>query len=140
VELENGDIMLNSRNHRGQKNMTTRGVSISRDGGETFDAKAFHHNEALVEPHCQASIRRLRWKEGAKPGVIVFSNPASKDSRIKMTVRASYDDGKTWPFAKEIYAGGSAYSDLAALPCGKVGLLYEKDRYKTIEFVTLEVE
>ena len=43
-----------------------------------------------------------------------------------MTVRASDDDGKTWPSSRVVNPGGSAYSCLAAIGDGTIGLLYEK--------------
>ncbi len=51
-----------------------------------------------------------------------------------MTVRVSYDEGKTWPVKKTIYTGSSAYSDMTVLPNGDIGLIYEKDNYKYIVF------
>lgn len=51
-----------------------------------------------------------------------------------MTVRVTYDEGKTWPAAKVLYAGSSAYSDLGVLPDGTIGCLYERDGYKKISF------
>lgn len=135
VELANGDVMLNSRNH--QSSSKFRGVSVSHDGGQTFDSNLFRRDNQLPEPQCQASIRRYSWPKGDKPGVILFANPGTVKGRVRMTLRASYDDGKTWPFSTIIYKGGSAYCDLAVLPNGKVGLLFEKDGYQTLEFVTI---
>jgi len=51
-----------------------------------------------------------------------------------MTVRLSYDEGKTWPVAKVIYEGSAAYSDLVVLPDGGIGCLYERDGYRKITF------
>jgi sialidase-1 len=54
-----------------------------------------------------------------------------------MTLRISKDGGKTWPDSKVIYAGPSAYSSLAVLRGGSLGLLYErgeKSPYETITF------
>jgi hypothetical protein len=54
-----------------------------------------------------------------------------------MTVRLSYDEGQTWPVAKTIHPGPCAYSCLAILPDGSIGLLYEgggKGRYDEIRF------
>ena len=49
-----------------------------------------------------------------------------------MTVRVSYDEGKTWPVAKLLNAGPSGYSCLTVLPDMKIGCLYERgDRYST---------
>lgn len=88
------------------------------------------HDETFIEPICQAEM--IKYKN-----YIVFSNPASKDKRIKMTVRASTDEGRTWPFAKELHAGPAAYSSLAALDNGNIACFYEageKHPYETIVF------
>ena len=137
VELSNGDVMLNSRNHRHPAKF--RGISVSRDGGEAFDPKLFRRDEQLPEPYCQASIQRYSWPQDGRPGVILFANPATPKGRVRMTLRASYDDGKTWPYSTIVYKGPSAYCDLTVLSNGKIGLLFEKDGYQTVEFVTISV-
>lgn len=55
---------------------------------------------------------------------LLFSNPAST-KRENMTVRLSYDEGKTWPVSKTIYPGLAGYSSLALLPDGSIGMFYE---------------
>ncbi|MGI5819520.1 MAG: hypothetical protein ACOX9R_15630 [Armatimonadota bacterium] len=42
-----------------------------------------------------------------------------------MTVRLSYDEGQSWPVARLVNPDRCAYSCMAALPDGTVGLLYE---------------
>ena len=51
-----------------------------------------------------------------------------------MTIRMSYDEGKTWPVAKLLYAGSAAYSCLVVLPDLSIGCFYEKDGYSKITF------
>ena len=51
-------------------------------------------------------------------------------------MRLSYDEGKTWPVAKVIYAGPSAYSDLVVLPDGTIGCLYERGQKHAYEKIT----
>ena len=132
VELEDGAVMLNSRNHGVDE--FHRGVSISKDGGETFSS--FRRDPMLLEPRCQASIRRYRWTEGAKPGVLLFSNPAWT-WRTFMMLRMSYDDGKTWPDARVIYPWSSAYSDIAVLPDGRIAVLFERENSRAIDIAIL---
>lgn len=60
-----------------------------------------------------------------------------------MTVKISYNKGKTWRLKKLLHAGPSAYSNLAQLPNGNLGCLYEagnKNPYEGIAFeeVTLD--
>lgn len=121
VELAGGKLMLNMRNYnRANRNRQT---AISDDGGVTWHSQA--HDPALIEPICQAAIERFRWPQGDQPGVIIFSNPASTNGRVNLTLRASMDDAKTWPLTKVLWAGPSGYSDLAALPNGQIACLYE---------------
>jgi sialidase-1 len=122
VELTGGQLMLNMRNY--DRSETTRKVSISRDGGVTWSA--LHPAPELIEPICQASIRRYRWPTEAETGLILFSNPAHETDRRRMTVRVSEDEGRSWDAGRILHEGPSAYSCLAVLPNGDVGCLYEK--------------
>jgi sialidase-1 len=127
VELRDGRVLLNIRSYRGNNR---RLVAVSTDQGDTF-AKPVEDRE-LIEPVCQASIVRY---PGAQGGIL-FSNPDST-RRETMAVRLSRDEGKTWPHARVLHEGPSAYSCLAVLPGGAVACLYERgDRtpYETITF------
>lgn len=130
VELTDGRLLLNMRSH--DKNYKARWISYSDDGGLTWSTPK--QDPTLVEPICQASIRRYRWPEGDKPGVLLFSNPGTTNGREKLTIRASYDDGQSWPKSRVLYPKGSAYSCLVVLADGSIGCLYEKDGYKRIVF------
>lgn len=57
-----------------------------------------------------------------------------------MTIRISYDEGKSWTEGKTIYLGGSAYSSMSILKNGDIGLFFEKDYYKENVFVRLTLE
>jgi sialidase-1 len=56
--------------------------------------------------------------------------------REKMTVRASFDDGRTWPAARELHAGPAAYSCLTVLQDGTIGCLYERGEKQAYELIT----
>ncbi|MCH2101486.1 MAG: glycoside hydrolase [Planctomycetes bacterium] len=128
VELEDGHLLLNMRNYDRVKR--TRQQALSEDGGQTWQDQ--RHVETLVEPICQASIRRLRWAGPNQSGILLFSNPASRDSRESMTLRASYDDGETWDWEALLDPGPSAYSCLQVLADGSVICLYEAGGYRSI--------
>jgi sialidase-1 len=138
LELENGRLMLNMRNYDAEN--PTRQVAFSVDGGETWTGQT--HASELLDPICQASIRRYSWPDAGHPGTLLFSNPASR-KRERMTVRASFDDGRTWPVRRLLDAGPSAYSCLSILTNGAVGLLYEtgtKSPYEGIVFARFSLE
>lgn len=133
VELTGGKLMLNMRNY--DKSKKTRQIAASEDGGLTWRDQRL--DGTLIEPICQASIERYRWADGAKPGVILFSNPASQKGRVNMTVRASFDDGLTWPASRVLHAGPSAYSDLAVLANGQIACLFEAGATNAYESIVL---
>jgi sialidase-1 len=142
AELPDGKVMINMRNMRkGDSGKKARQIAISDDGGHAWYGQRF--DEALIEPICQAALERCRWPEGPVPGVLLFSNPASEAKREKLTIRASFDDGATWPAARVVHAGTAAYSDLAVLPDGRIGCLYEagqKKSYESIRFARVPLE
>ena len=54
-----------------------------------------------------------------------------------MTVRVSYDQGKSWKLKKLLHEGPAAYSNLVVLPNGNLACLYEagyKSPYEGIVF------
>ncbi|NQV23210.1 MAG: exo-alpha-sialidase [Rhodopirellula sp.] len=127
-----GGLLINMRSYFGRKRRTH---AVSKDGGATWSSPV--DAAQLVEPVCQGSIIRQAWSSGQKPGVLLFSNPASEKSRVNLTVRASFDDGTTWPVEKVLHAGPSAYSCLVRLTENSFGCLYEageKSAYESIVF------
>lgn len=133
VELSDGSILQSMRSYHGKHN---RAHSISSDGGATWGKVWLE--DALQTPVCQGSILRYSWAEDGKSRIL-YSSPAGQ-GRTHLTVSLSDDEGKSWPVKKLIHAGGSAYSNLVALPENRFGILYEKDDYKTISFVSLSME
>ena len=81
---------------------------------------------------CQGSLIR------SADGNLFFSNPASTH-RERLTVRMSPDDGATWPVARVLHEGPSAYSSLAGLPDGRIGCLYERGQSHPYERITFAV-
>lgn len=118
AELEDGRLLLNMRNY--DPRQRARAHAYSTDGGLSWSS--LERQSELVEPICQASLRRLDDSDGMK---LLFSNPASEERRERMTVRLSHDGGKTWPIARVLHPGPAAYSCLQAMPDGSAGCLYE---------------
>ena len=74
------------------------------------------------------SILRLTEQPAYSKNRILFANPHNPDDRRRknVTVKLSYDEGKTWPVARSIEPGISGYSDLAVGGDGAVFCFYER--------------
>ena len=138
VELEDGKLMLNMRENTGK---SCRAVAISGDGGQTWAEP--YWDRALNECPCQASFIRYTSRKGGEKSRLLFANPdvAGRQygvvPRTRMTIRLSYDEGKTWPVEKLIHPGPSSYSSLVRLPGGDVGLVYEGGAKHRREWIRL---
>jgi sialidase-1 len=139
TELSGDKLMMNSRNQQG--NVRARIVSISSDGGTTWDTSYF--DETLIDPVNEGSILTIGKKHGKN--IVAFCNAADTKRRDTLTLRVSYDDGKTW--SKSIVIDKSedgtkedftAYSDLVKLSKHKIGVLYERNGYKEIAFTVVK--
>ena len=129
AELSDGSLLLNMRGTEGNQ----RRISRSTDGGKTWSDAT--EDPALIEPRCQASLSNFTDIHDHDKDRILFANPAALERR-NMTVRLSYDGGHTWPVAKQVHAGPSAYSCLTVLPDMTAGLLYERGDESTYEKIT----
>ncbi|MCI0456050.1 MAG: glycoside hydrolase [Gemmataceae bacterium] len=130
VERADGSLLLNMRSYHGKNR---RAIATSKDGGLTWSEVTL--DQALIEPVCQASLLRYTLAKGGGKNRLLFSNPAST-KREKMTVRLSYDEGSSWPVAKLLHEGPSAYSALVVLPDRTIGCLYERGRKSAYEKIT----
>ena len=130
AELSGGKLILNMRNY--DRTQQTRKVSVSSDGGLTWSN--IWSDPVLIEPICQASLLNHPQKK-----ILYFLNPASEDSREKMTLRISYDEGKSWPSSRVLHEGPAAYSDLTVLPAGELGCLYEAGEQTPYEGIVFKI-
>lgn len=143
VELadEPGRLQMNMRSYY---ELNRRAESVSDDGGESWGA--ITHDNALIEPVCQASLLRHQFPEKKRKGAILFANPASEKNRTRMMVRISYNEGKSWPRELLLHDQFSAYSCLVSLGGRKAGCLYERGQglggraYERITFARFAVK
>jgi sialidase-1 len=134
AEFPDGKLILNMRNY--DRTQKTRKISYSDDGGITWSD--IQPVPELVEPICQASMLFVD-----KTKTLYFLNPASTDSRIRMTLKRSRDYGKTWETKNLLHPGPSAYSDITLISNNKLGCLYEagiSNPYENIIFTTVEID
>ena len=137
AELGKGKLMMNSRNQKGH--IRSRIVSVSSDGGQTWDTSYYDKN--LPDPVCQGTILTIGKKKGKN--ILAFCNAADEKKRDNLTLRVSYDDGRSWPVAKlidkaEQLKDNAAYSDIVKLSKRSVGVLYEKNGYSQILFIAVK--
>jgi sialidase-1 len=127
VEKVDGGIYAGARNNAGS-NGDSRAFAVSNDGGETY-AAPYASIIGLTTPTVQGSLLRLRaTDQGAKYNRILFASPADPERRRYMTIRSSFDEGKTWQSVADgtrITSDWSGYSDMTMLDTGEIGLLYE---------------
>ncbi|WP_194973011.1 sialidase family protein [Aquiflexum lacus] len=135
AELSDNRMIMSIRNQRGD--IRNRILAYSSDGGTSWDTAYFE--ESLPDPVCQASILPIGMKDGNT--VLAHSNAADPNHRNNLTIKISYDEGKTW--SKSILvdrttdpkkSSWTAYSDLVNIDQNTVGILYERDNYTQIVF------
>ncbi len=132
IQLDDGRVMSNIRC---ESKKYRRLQSFSKDGATGWSEPQFH--EGLFDPICFASMRRHSSAKDGGKSRILFANPYSEDfpevvlkwgarQRRNLTMRLSYDEGKTWPVSKVIESGRSGYSDIAVAPDGTIYCMFER--------------
>ena len=127
IELKDGTILQNVRQG------TRRSIARSRDGGATFGP--VETDPALIDPACNAGL--ARYTKGRKD-VLLFTNAASA-KRENLTLRLSFDGGRTWPVSRVLYPGPAAYSTAIPLRDGSIAVLYERGIQSPYERITFTV-
>ncbi|MDF2473269.1 MAG: exo-alpha-sialidase, partial [Anaerocolumna sp.] len=121
VELSDGSIMINMRNTSTKKQ---RAVSVSTNGYSNWSKPIF--DKTLTDPGCFGSL--IRYDENT----ILFVNAQSNTIRKNITIKVSYDDGKTWSIKRLVHSGKGAYSELSVDKNGMIHVLVETAPSKSI--------
>jgi sialidase-1 len=130
AELSDGKLLLNMRDNRNRSDKgdtNGRAMGVTSDFGKSWTVHSGDHG-ALIEPVCCAGMISTTLKDGRH--VLLFSNPDDKNRRRNMTIKASFDDGKTWPKSNQVQLDhkGGAYSCMTMVDDGTVGILYESSQ------------
>ncbi|MFK8850287.1 exo-alpha-sialidase [Streptomyces sp. Ac-502] len=126
LERSDGSVYVNAREQDGT-DLGHRTAAVSHDGGESF-ARPFRTLPDLYAPMVQGSVLRLPQRDPGHPVRTLFAAPADPDRRRTMTIRSSYDEGRTWEGVDRgarVTTDWSGYSDLVSVAPGLTGLLYE---------------
>ncbi|MGW7487766.1 exo-alpha-sialidase [Streptomyces sp. NPDC054786] len=125
LERSDGSVYVNGREQDGT-DLGHRTAAVSRDGGNSFTAP-FRALPDLYAPMVQGSALRLPHPHGGRSRTL-FAAPADPDRRRTMTIRSSWDEGRTWEGVDRgarVTADWSGYSDLVAVSADVTGLMYE---------------
>ncbi len=144
IEVEPGVLMLNCRYDLDN----VRVVMTTADLGKTWQ-KHPTSQRALIEPvSCMASLIDVDQEVGKDVGNwLLFSNPDDMQSRQRIMIKASSDDGNTWPQQNRLLLDegtGRGYSCLSMIDEKTIGILYESSRadlaFQRIPLTALTVE
>jgi sialidase-1 len=146
IELADGRVMLNVRS---ESKAHRRLVTTSKDGATNWSTPKF--DDALLEPICMASIVRYSLAKDGGKNRILFCNPDSltradgkeeagkNRDRKNLSMKLSYDEGRTWPVTCTVEPGPSMYSDIAVTKSGTILCFYGRGTKPGFagEFLTL---
>ena len=133
AELTDGTLMLNMRDNRNRGNLSENGrrICTTTNLGETWTQHPTSR-KALIEPTCMGCLHRHTWKGKS---LLLFSNPNNPLHRTHLTLKASADNGTTWPETNQIeldeYAS-AGYSCITSINENLVGILYESSQAQLV--------
>ena len=133
VELSDGRILLDFRQEVGEH----RWLATSSDGGRTWSDP---WPGQTVTPVCCAIERFTLQSAGDDRNRIIWTGPKGPERRTHLVVRISDDEAGSFPRERLIAEGPAAYSDMALLQDGNVGVLWERGPYAFIVFTRLNRE
>lgn len=116
VELADGTVMISVR-QSGQ-----RGYNTSTDGGVTWGKQAKWTD--ISGNGCNGDILYVN------KHVLLHSYP-NNDSRKNLTIKASFDGGKSWSSPYVVCAPGSSYSTMDVTKDGDIAIFYEDNACST---------
>lgn len=154
VEMDDGRVGLYLRHE--EAGVYAHAFASSADGSGAWTEPVVQPE--LYSPICFATALHLTKSGNGGKSRLLFVHPDSRAKtelirnwgarhRENMTLRLSYDDGKTWPIAKVLEPGRAGYADIAFGRNGWIYCLYERGeiggnllntRYLTIARFNLE--
>lgn len=145
LEMPDGQLKMFMRNYSGFAQIAT-----SFDGGETWDSEVVTERD-LIAAYCQMTAIRYNGQIDGHEAVI-FASPGNSSSRINGTVKVglikedgTHSNGRTkykfdWKYSQLVKEGHYAYSSLANLNNGEIGLFYEGTGSEAMSFIKFNTE
>ena len=129
VELADGRILSDIRQGSGPH----RWRAASRDGGKTWSEP--RPGESVTPVAC--AIERWTLQSAGDDRNRILWTGTKGPGRTNLVVRASYDEGQTFPVERQISTEHAAYSDLTILQDKTAGVLWERGVERGYQFITL---
>lgn len=80
----------------------------------------------MCEPACNGDLIRYTLRsDGFERDRLLHSIPFDEQTRRRVSLLMSYDEGRTWPVRKTVWDTDAGYSALTVLPDGAIGMLTE---------------
>lgn len=118
IQQASGNIVIYMRNSSGTGKVA---VATSADGGATWGQVSY--NNQLPDIFSQtASFTYPAQPDGINR--VLFGN-ATRTGRQDGFLRLSLDGGATFPYNRDLKAGGYAYNSISVLPDGTIAVLWE---------------
>lgn len=140
VELNDGKILMSIR----RQSKGARYYNISNNVPSKTEAVDWTQKNTttvdswsdMIEPNCNGDIVRYTSTiDGYDKDRILHTVPNHNTNRENVTIFLSYDEAKTWRIKKTICKTGSAYSSIAILEDGTIGV-YIEENYNTDAYST----
>ncbi len=133
VQLSDGSLLMTMRN---ETRDPQRAWSRWQWTGNLANGTWVDTRLDIADPVCMAGLTRH------PSGVVLLSNDNS-NRRERMTIRYSKDEGQTWSDGRLLDPRPSAYSCIATMANGDIGILYEcgdNRSTETLTFATFPLE
>lgn len=132
VETNDGRIIMSIRRpSRGKRyynisqNIPTKDQPVVWETKDTSNVPQWNE---IIEPACNGDIiRYTSTLDGFDKNRILHSVPDDPQNRRNVSIYLSYDEAQTWTYKKSICHTGSAYSSLAILSDGTIGIFTEEN-------------
>lgn len=130
VELSDGRVYLSIRNQNYR-----RAMAVSKTGYSGW--QDYRPVPELIDPICFGSVAAL--DRPGEPYTLVFANCEHRTARKNVVVKASFDDGRTWPVRIPLDPDRGGYVEVSCdNRAGLVYVLYEEEAGEALHLVTLD--
>lgn len=123
IRLDDDRLLMDTRQREGEY----RWILISDDGGRTW-SEPYPGTQAVP---VNTSVVRLPAADDPTRSRLVWSGPRGP-GRNNLVIRISEDGGHSFPHERPVAESRAAYSNMALLPEGEIGLVWERGQAENV--------